>query len=107
MSSEEAAALAKLLDLPENVRQVLVECPMRGSLEQVPPTDPMIYRFYEIIQVYGTTMKAIINEKFGDGIMSAIDFTMGIEKVPNPAATGYVSPWKAYSFLLRSGENFW
>ncbi len=85
MSSEEAAALAKLLDFPENVRQVLVECPMRGALEQVPPTDPMIYRFYEIIQAYGTTMKAIVNEKFGDGIMSAIDFPIGIEKVPNPA----------------------
>lgn len=58
---------------------------MRGALEQDPPTDPMIYRFYEIIQAYGTTMKAIVNEEFGDGIMSAIDFTMGIEKVPNPA----------------------
>lgn len=58
---------------------------MRGALEQDPPTDPMIYRFYEIIQAYGTTMKAIVNEKFGDGIMSAIDFPIGIEKVPNPA----------------------
>ena len=48
------------------------------------PTDPLIYRFHEIVQVYGTTIKALIHEKFGDGIMSAIDFTMHIDKVPDP-----------------------
>ncbi|RUS20187.1 putative cyanate hydratase [Endogone sp. FLAS-F59071] len=59
--------------------------PDRGGLMSVPPTDPTLYRFYEILQVYGYPLKAIIHEKFGDGIMSAIDFTMDVDKIENPA----------------------
>src|SRR5437773_8307947 len=59
----------------------LQEYPTKGSLPEAVPVDPLIYRFHEITQVYGTTMKALIHEMFGDGIMSAIDFEMYIEKV--------------------------
>src|ERR1700754_3624942 len=62
---------------------ILQEVPYRGSLPQVPPTDPLIYRFYELVQVYGTTWKELIQEEFGDGIMSAIDFDMTMERQPD------------------------
>ena len=62
---------------------LLQEVPYRGSLPQVPPTDPLIYRFYELVQVYGTTWKELIQEEFGDGIMSAIDFDMTMERQPD------------------------
>jgi cyanate lyase len=62
---------------------LLQEVPYRGSLPQVPPTDPLIYRFYELVQVYGTTWKELIQEEFGDGIMSAIDFDMTLERQPD------------------------
>jgi cyanate lyase len=58
---------------------------MKGSLSSPVPVDPLLYRFHEITQVYGSTIKALIHEMFGDGIMSAVDFTMEIERVPNPA----------------------
>ena len=81
---EEAAAKATaVLDIPE-ARDVLMEIPMRGSLGQPVPTDPVIYRFYEIVQVYGTTLKALIEEEFGDGIMSAIDFDLDLTRQPDP-----------------------
>jgi cyanate lyase len=57
--------------------------PYRGSLPQLPPTDPLIYRFYELVMVYGTTWKELIQEEFGDGIMSAIDFDMTLERQPD------------------------
>jgi cyanate lyase len=63
---------------------LLQEIPYRGSLPSVPPTDPVIYRFFEVLQVYGTTWKQLIQEEFGDGIMSAIDFEMAIERQPDP-----------------------
>ncbi len=85
MSLEEATTIVTLLGLSNEAKQSLMEFPMKGSLETFPPTDPMIYRLYEIMQVYGTTLKAIVNEEFGDGIMSAIDFTMAVDKIPNPA----------------------
>jgi cyanate lyase len=84
MDKAEADKAAAILGLGEDIAKLLQTFPTRGSLEQMPPTDPTQYRFYELIQVYGTTLKAVINEKFGDGIMSAIDFTMGIERVENP-----------------------
>jgi len=84
MDQEEAEKAGILLGLNEAQVQSLQEIPLRGSLEQVPPTDPTQYRFYELLQVYGSTLKAVINEKFGDGIMSAIDFTMDIDRVENP-----------------------
>ncbi len=85
MSEGEATRATELLGLGPEVALALQQFPMKGSLPPGgPPTDPLIYRFHEIVQVYGTTLKAIIHEKFGDGIMSAIDFTMHVEKVPDP-----------------------
>jgi len=85
MPEPHAAKLCAALDLPEAVKDALVEYPLKGqSLGQSVPTDPLVYRFYEIVQVYGLTLKELIQEKFGDGIMSAIDFTMDIQKVEDP-----------------------
>lgn len=84
MSAEEAAAVAKLLDLSPEVTAALQEIPMKGSLESPVPVDPLIYRFHEITQVYGTALKAVIHEMFGDGIMSAIDFEIDIQKKEDP-----------------------
>lgn len=84
MSTEEAEKVVSLLELEPDVATALQEFPMKGSLEQAIPVDPLIYRFHEITQVYGTTMKALIHEMFGDGIMSAIDFEMDIERVKDP-----------------------
>src|ERR1700726_1864022 len=84
LADEEAAKAAELLDLDTEERQLLSEIPYRGSLPPGPPTDPLIYRFHELVQVYGTTWKALIQEEFGDGIMSAIDFDMQIERQPDP-----------------------
>jgi cyanate lyase len=84
MSAEEAQRVITLLGLEPEVAAALQDYPMKGSLEEAVPVDPLIYRFHEITQVYGTTMKALIHEMFGDGIMSAIDFEMEIEKVEDP-----------------------
>lgn len=83
MPSDKAAALVDLLDLPAEAQEVLEEYPTK-IWEQAVPTDPCIYRLYEIVGVYGPTMKALIQEEFGDGIMSAIDFDMVISRVENP-----------------------
>ena len=85
MPLPEAAAVraATALDLPE-AEAFLTEIPMRGSLGVAVPTDPTIYRFYEIVQVYGTTLKALIHEEFGDGIMSAIDFDLDLSRQADP-----------------------
>jgi len=82
-SQDEAKKLASALDLGADIVAALAECPTKG-LGPVVPTDPLIYRFYEIMQVYGMPVKAVIHEKFGDGIMSAIDFTMDVDKEPDP-----------------------
>ena len=80
-----AETLAGLLGLGPEVRAALTEPPLKGwSMDKPIPTDPLIYRFYEIVAVYGTTLKDVIQEKFGYGIMSAIDFKMEIDKEPNP-----------------------
>jgi cyanate lyase len=84
MSAEEAAKAAAVLGLTDEVTQTLTEFPMKGALEQNVPVDPLIYRFHEITQVYGTSLKEIIHEMFGDGIMSAIDFEIDIQKKPDP-----------------------
>jgi cyanate lyase len=84
MGEEEAETVADLLGLDAEVSKALQEIPTRGSLDSDVPTDPTIYRIHEITQVYGTTIKALINEEFGDGIMSAINFNMDIEMVENP-----------------------
>lgn len=82
-SVEEATKLLTALGLSIDLVPELTGFPLKG-LGPIVPTDPLIYRFYEIIQVYGFPMKEIIHEKFGDGIMSAIDFTLDIEKVEDP-----------------------
>lgn len=84
MSPQEADTAAKILGLGPDVAAALQRIPMRGTLENPVPVDPTIYRFYELIQVYGTTVKAIIHEMFGDGILSAIDFEMDIQKKEDP-----------------------
>lgn len=83
-SPEEAEKLATLLALDPAITAALQEFPTKGSLDPVIPTDPLIYRFYEIMQVYGMPLKDVIQEKFGDGIMSAIDFTLDVDKVEDP-----------------------
>ncbi len=84
MSADEAQTVVDLLGLDREVAGALQECPTKGSLEAAVPVDPLIYRLHEITQVYGTTVKAIIHEMFGDGIMSAIDFEMDIQKLEDP-----------------------
>ncbi len=84
LAPEEAAAAGRVLGLTEDEVLLLQESPWRGSLPAAIPTDPLIYRFYEIMQVYGTTLKALIQEEFGDGIMSAIDFDLALERQPDP-----------------------
>ncbi len=82
LTAESAATLGRSLGLAPNVEAALLDVPMKGwSMEKTVPTDPLIYRFYEIIAVYGTTLKDVIQEKCGEGIMSAIDFRMDIDRV--------------------------
>lgn len=83
LPKEKAQTLATNLGLPQEAAIVLSEFPNK-VFEQTIPTDPCIYRFYEVIGVYGQTLKELIQEKGGDGIMSAIDFDMSVEKIPNP-----------------------
>jgi cyanate lyase len=84
MSAEEAHAAVQALGLGPDVAEALQQIPMKGSLDSSVPVDPLLYRFHEITQVYGTTIKALIHEMFGDGIMSAIDFEMDIRKQEDP-----------------------
>lgn len=80
---DKARAFAALLGLPDTAVDLLVESPLK-VWEQAVPTDPCVYRLYEIVGVYGPTIKALINEEFGNGIMSAIDFSMHLEREKNP-----------------------
>lgn len=82
-SRDEAEKLAALLGLGSEIAEALTEIPARG-LGVVVPTDPLIYRFYEILQVYGMPLKAVIHEKFGDGIMSAVDLALDVHKEEDP-----------------------
>jgi cyanate lyase len=84
MTAEEARKAGALLGLDDDVVKALQVIPTKGSVGMEVPVDPLIYRFHEITQVYGTTIKALIHEMFGDGIMSAIDFTMDIQKKEDP-----------------------
>jgi cyanate lyase len=84
MSPEEAAVATELLGLGPEIAASLQESPTKGSLGTTVPVDPLIYRLHEITQVYGTSIKAVIQEKFGDGIMSAIDFTLDIQRIEDP-----------------------
>ncbi|MGZ6071924.1 MAG: cyanase [Myxococcaceae bacterium] len=84
LEKAQAEKAAALFGLDAEATALLQEVPYRGSLPPGPPTDPLIYRFHELVQVYGTTWKELIQEEFGDGIMSAIDFDMAIERQPDP-----------------------
>src|SRR5450755_4079788 len=103
MTKPMAAAAAKLFGLTKSETAMLNEVPMRGTGTPMPPTDPLIYRFYEMVLVNGPAWKALIEEEFGDGIMSAIDFDMAIERVANPKGdrvkitmSGKFLPYKYY-----------
>ncbi|MCW2931173.1 MAG: cyanase [Actinomycetia bacterium] len=85
MTAEQAKAVGSLLDLGEDVQVALQLQPTRGALETAVPTDPTIYRFYEVLQVYGPTIKELIHDEFGDGIMSAINFRLDVRREPDPA----------------------
>jgi cyanate lyase len=85
MTADQAKAAGSLLDLDEDVLVALQLQPTRGALGAAVPTDPTIYRFYEVVQVYGPTIKELIHEEFGDGIMSAINFRLDVRREPDPA----------------------
>jgi len=103
LNSEQAALVGSIFDLSEEERQWLTVVPYKGSLPTSIPTDPLIYRFYELVNVYGTTFKELIHEEFGDGIMSAIDFTMNMTREADPKGdrvkitmSGKFLPYKTY-----------
>ncbi|PLK49102.1 cyanase [Uliginosibacterium sp. TH139] len=103
LTAEQAAKVGALFELPEEAIDLLQVVPYKGSLPTAVPTDPLIYRFYELISVYGTTFKELIHEEFGDGIMSAIDFKMDLQREPNPMGdrvsitmSGKFLPYKTY-----------
>ena len=102
-TAEQAEVVGKLFDLDAMAVKLLQTVPYKGSLPSAVPTDPLIYRFYELVNVYGTTFKELIHEEFGDGIMSAIDFKMDVSREPNPEGdrvhivmSGKFLPYKAY-----------
>ncbi len=103
MTAETAEKTGVLFSLSESEIALLQEAPYRGSLPTTVPTDPLIYRFYELVCVYGTTWKEMIHEEFGDGIMSAIDFDMTLERQPDQKGdrvkltmSGKFLPYKRY-----------
>jgi cyanate lyase len=102
-SPEQARVLGELFDLGPEEQKWLQVVPYKGSLPTAVPTDPLIYRWYEIVNVYGSTLKELIHEEFGDGIMSAIDFSMAITREPDPRGdrvnvvlSGKFLPYKTY-----------
>ena len=103
LNKEQAAALGDVFGLNDDEKKWLQVVPYKGSLPTPVPTDPLIYRWYEIVSVYGTTIKELIHEEFGDGIMSAIDFSMDIQRQPDPKGdrvnvvlSGKFLPYKTY-----------
>ena len=103
LTRPQAAKAAELFGLSKAEEAMLNEVPMRGTGTTMPPTDPLIYRFYELVMVNGPAWKALIEEEFGDGIMSAIDFDMTIDRQPDPKGdrvkinmTGKFLPFKYY-----------
>ena len=103
LSEAQAKAVGAALDLPDEAVEQLQVVPYKGSLPSAVPTDPLIYRFYELVSVYGTTFKELIHEEFGDGIMSAIDFKMDLQREPDPKGdrvsitmSGKFLPYKTY-----------
>src|ERR1700677_524244 len=103
LSKDEAQKCGHLLGLNEDEITILQCVPYRGSLPTTVPVDPLVYRFYEITQVFGTTLKALIEEEFGDGIMSAIDFELNVDRIADPtgdrvqvAFKGKFLPYRKY-----------
>jgi cyanate lyase len=102
LDEESASSLCEVLGLPDEISIALQAFPHK-TWDKLVPTDPVIYRWYEIVGVYGETIKELIHEKFGDGIMSAIDFSMQIDKEENPAGdrvlvtmSGKFLPYKSW-----------
>jgi cyanate lyase len=103
LTKAQAETVGKIFGLPKEAVTLLQVVPYKGSLPSAVPTDPLIYRWYEIVNVYGTTIKELIHEEFGDGIMSAIDFSMDIVRQPDPKGdrvnvvlSGKFLPYKTY-----------
>ena len=103
LTKPQALVIGKTFGLPLEAINLLQVVPYKGSLRSSVPTDPLIYRWYEIVSVYGTTIKELIHEEFGDGIMSAIDFSMDIKREPDPKGdrvnvvlSGKCVPYKTY-----------
>jgi cyanate lyase len=103
LTPQQAGVLGEIFGLSDAEQKWLCVVPYKGSLPTAVPTDPLIYRFYELVSVYGTTFKELIHEEFGDGIMSAIDFRMDLQREPNPAGdrvsivmSGKFLPYKTY-----------
>jgi cyanate lyase len=103
LTAEQAVNVGEMLGLPDEAVELLQVVPYKGSLPTTVPTDPLIYRFYELVNVYGTTIKELIHEEFGDGIMSAIDFSMDITREPDPKGdrvhivmSGKFLPYRTY-----------
>jgi cyanate lyase len=103
LTAEQAATVGALFDLSKDEQKWLTVVPYKGSLPTSVPVDPLIYRFYELVNVYGTTFKELIHEEFGDGIMSAIDFKMDLVREPDPkgdrvkiSMSGKFLPYKTY-----------
>jgi len=103
LDATQAATIGEIFDLTEEERKWLQVVPYKGSLATAVPTDPLIYRWYEMVNVYGTTIKELIHEEFGDGIMSAIDFSMDIQRLEDPKGdrvrvvlSGKFLPYKTY-----------
>jgi len=103
LDAKQAKVVGKIFGLNAEEQKWLQVVPYKGSLATAVPTDPLIYRWYEIVNVYGTTIKELIHEEFGDGIMSAIDFSMDITREPDPKGdrvnvvlSGKFLPYKQY-----------
>ena len=103
LTPAQAGVVGQIFGLSDAEQKWLTVVPYKGSLPATVPTDPLIYRFYELVSVYGTTFKELIHEEFGDGIMSAIDFKMDVKREPNPAGdrvsitmSGKFLPYKTY-----------
>jgi cyanate lyase len=103
LTGEQAGVVAEIFGLTAEEKKWLMVVPHKGSLPTTVPTDPLIYRFYELVNVYGTTFKELIHEEFGDGIMSAIDFKMDLRREPDPKGdrvsitmSGKFLPYKTY-----------
>ncbi len=103
MTKEQATAVGELFELTDEAVAWLQIAPYKGSLPTEVPTDPLIYRWYELVSVYGTTLKELIHEEFGDGIMSAIDFSMDLQRENDPKGdrvsvvmSGKFLPYKMY-----------